>query len=115
MTDDTLTASHIMRMGFSVPPLEPNAGNIIEDRNMVDGPFEDWSRVRSPGRARRRRHKHRQNIRIYYVPAKSLLKLPDGTLVGHPQTVAALYAKIREGIERKVDQTIRDTFAGLGR
>lgn len=32
------------------------------DKLLVATGEEDWSRVRSPGRARRRRHKHRQNI-----------------------------------------------------
>lgn len=68
---------------------------IISSPEMVDGPFEDWSRVRSPGRARRRRHKHRQNIRLYYTPKPEFIRLPNGTLVGHP----AMVAKLRKAAE----------------
>jgi len=61
---------------------------IVENPNLLDGPFEDWSKVRSPGRARRRRRKHPQRIRIYYKPSNKVLKLPDGSLVMHPVIAA---------------------------
>lgn len=67
---------------------------IIESDVLVIGPFEDWSGVRSPGRARRRRWKHRQNIQFYHKPDPNMIKLPDGTIVGHPATVRLLKANI---------------------
>ncbi len=41
---------------------------IHEVDSMVVYAGEDWSKVRSPGRARRRRKKHRQNITALYEP-----------------------------------------------
>lgn len=63
---------------------------VIESAHLTVGPFENWSRVRSHSRARRRRAKHLQNITYYNLPDPNLVKLPDGTLVGHPATVAKL-------------------------
>jgi hypothetical protein len=57
---------------------------IIESLDMVDGPFEDWSAVRSPARARRRRHKHPQRIRIFYKPKLNVIHFPNGDMVCHP-------------------------------
>lgn len=62
------------------------------------GPFEDWSEVRSHGRAaRRRRQGHPQRIRIYYKPDPNAMQMPDGSLVMHPDT----YHKLRELMEPK--------------
>lgn len=73
---------------------------IVESPFLTIGPFEDWSQVRSPGRAeRRRRQGHRQRIRYYYKPDPNMLQMPDGTLVGHPETVA----KLRRQIETRHD------------
>jgi hypothetical protein len=67
---------------------------IIKNSLLVIGPFEDWSRVRSPGRARRRRRRgHPQRIRIYFKPDPKLYRMGD-LLVGHPETVARLTAAI---------------------
>jgi len=59
---------------------------IIESLEMVDY-VEDWSRVRSPSRAaRRRRRGHRQNIRIVAVAKKHAISLEGGrTLIMHPE------------------------------
>lgn len=54
-------------------------------------PFEDWSGVRAPSRARRRMSRgFRQNIRHLQLPDPSFYKLPDGSIVGHPETVKHL-------------------------
>lgn len=112
-TTDTIL-SDIRRSMASLPRREPGDinGEIIESIHMVDGPFEDWSRVRSPGRARRRRAKHRQNIQLYYTPKPGFMKLPNGTLVGHPTTVRAFRAKIRDGMAAKSDEIVRRAFYG---
>src|SRR5687767_6387259 len=69
--------------------------DIIESVHMVDGPFEDWSRVRSPSRARRRRAKgHPQRIRIYFTPKKEAMSLPGGKIVMHPQRARELRDRI---------------------
>lgn len=82
---------------------------VLSSREMVDGPFEDWSNVRSPGRARRRRRKHRQNIRIYYTPKREFIRLPDGALVGHP----AMVAELRKAAEAE-RRTRHDSVDALG-
>lgn len=55
---------------------------------MVIGPFEDWSQVRSPGRARRRRAKHKQRIRFYHKPDPNVMHdRVNGVIYGHPATL----------------------------
>jgi hypothetical protein len=61
--------------------------------HMTIGPFEDWSRVRSPARARRRRKRHPQRISIYYLPDPNLIQTANGDMFGHPATLAKLMAK----------------------
>jgi hypothetical protein len=56
---------------------------VIESWDMVDT-IEDWSRVRSPSRAARRREQgHRQNIRYSTTPKKVAIRHGD-TLYMHP-------------------------------
>lgn len=82
MTNDLLRGSGLSNL-WSV--------RIIENELLTIGPFEDWSRVRAPSRAARRRKRgHRQNIQIYYKPDPNILQLPDGTLVAHPVTARNL-------------------------
>lgn len=55
---------------------------------------EDWSCVRSPGRAaRRRRQGHRQNIHPVYEPTGEIVRMGD-TLVMHPATADQLSREI---------------------
>lgn len=70
---------------------------LISNALLVDGPFEDWSEVRSHGRARRRRRKHPQRIRVFYRPSPKLLRLPDGSIVAHPETLD----RLRKAIEAR--------------
>ena len=58
---------------------------ILVDPGMVDWK-EDWSKVRSPGRARRRMRKgHKQNIQRYSVPKTQVFVFDNGaTMVMHP-------------------------------
>ncbi len=64
---------------------------IVESEHLTIGPFEDWTAVRSHGRAARRRKRgFKQNIRYFYKPDPDMKQLPDGTLVGHPVTVNLL-------------------------
>ena len=55
---------------------------VFLDRNLVDY-VEDWSRVRSPGRARRRRKKHPQRIVMRAVARKEAYRF-QGKLFMHP-------------------------------
>ena len=63
---------------------------IIENPLMTIGPFEDWSRVRSPARARRRRSRHPQRITLFYKPSPHFFRLPDGSIVCHPDMARKL-------------------------
>ncbi len=68
---------------------------IVEDASLVDM-IEDWSRVRSPGRARRRRRQgHPQNIRMVAVPWQQVIFFGD-KLFMHPEIARQLRAKIGE-------------------
>lgn len=70
---------------------------IVEVESMVDVVGEDWSRVRSPGRARRRRRKHPQNIRPLYAPQQQFVSVGN-KIYCHPAMAAKLWA----AAERKV-------------
>jgi len=64
---------------------------IIEDASLVET-IEDWSRVRSPARARRRRKRgFRQNIALRQVPRKTVYSVDGGrTLYVHPVIADAI-------------------------
>jgi hypothetical protein len=75
--------------------LAPSPTRVIESRFLVDV-HEDWSKVRSPGRARRRRkHGHRQNIRVWETPKKEAYQI-DGKLFVHPATWRAALIASRQ-------------------
>lgn len=96
--DDTLTYESLratMRRLCEVIQPAPPAPRIVESIFATEE-AEDWSRVRSPGRARRRRGKHQQNIRIWRKPAAYKI---DGVIYAHPEMVRAMRRAIadREG------------------
>lgn len=62
---------------------------------LLIGPFEDWSQVRSPGRARRRRRKYPQKIRVYYKP-DPVMRRTGNTVYAHPETLAAVERALEE-------------------
>jgi hypothetical protein len=65
---------------------------IIYDQHMVDT-IEDWSRVRSPARAARRRKRgFRQNIDYREVPKPDAYRMGD-TLIMHPETAKVLFTR----------------------
>lgn len=78
---------------------------IIESLWMTEK-VEDWSKVRSPARARRRRFKHRQNIKVIEVPRKDFLKMPDGSIVCHPELVR----KLSQAVAKQVDEKLLSLF-----
>ncbi len=68
---------------------------IFEQPHMVVYAGEDWSKVRSPGRARRRRKKHRQNIVALYNPSPEFLVDERANIIHcHPAMAAKLRAAI---------------------
>lgn len=75
--------------------------NIYEDSNITVA-AEDWSDVRSPGRARRRRHKHRQNIRHWRKPSAVMI---EGRLYVHPEIMAAIRRRA-DGIALQIDKQL---------
>jgi hypothetical protein len=70
---------------------------IVEDASLVDT-IEDWSGVRSPGRAsRRRKLGHRQNITLKSVPRQEVYFLDGGrTMVVHPEVARAIEQQIAQ-------------------
>jgi|EndMetStandDraft_7_1072992.scaffolds.fasta_scaffold1005518_1 hypothetical protein len=72
---------------------------IVEDQNLVIEDGEDWSGVRSPGRAKRRRARgFRQNITTKYKPRPEALSMDDGhTLIMHPAMADQLRKEARRG------------------
>lgn len=64
---------------------------IIKSLHMVES-IEDWSRVRSPSRAERRRKMgHRQNVVVRLVPRKDAISIDGGvTYMIHPETAKEL-------------------------
>lgn len=70
---------------------------------------EDWSRVRSPARAKRRlKQGHKQNVDIVYVPSKSFYKIGN-TIYCHPET----YKKLQKRIKEVMDKAVADNYATL--
>lgn len=62
----------------------------VESLAMVDH-IEDWSRVRSPSRAARRRLLgHRQNVRTIAVPKKEAISADGETFFVHPEMAREL-------------------------
>lgn len=89
---------------------------IISDHTLVDR-NEDWSQVRSPGRARRRRAQgKRQRIVVHVTPSKTLHRFEARSggmvvnkIVGHP----AMIQQMIEEIERQNREAEEARAAGL--
>jgi hypothetical protein len=79
-------------------PLGSYAGmRIIEDRTLVDV-VEDWSRVRSPSRARRRRKLgHPQRIYSREVPREDVYVVEGHTMIMHPEAARKLRRLVTAG------------------
>ena len=76
----------------SAPPPLPRIVESIYCSDLV----EDWSKVRSPSRAKRRRRMgHRQRVTGYRKPWKHATQLPNGDLVMHPVTAQYLRTELR--------------------
>ena len=71
-----------------------NGLRIIEDATLTDL-VEDWSQVRSPARARRRRAKYPQRILFYYKPKPDVFVIEaQGVMVMHPEIARELRRKL---------------------
>lgn len=92
-----------MELKNVIPTLEYSLPRVIETTSAVEK-IEDWSKVRSPARAKRRmKNGHRQNIRIYNKPA-SYLDKSTNTLYIHPRLVEELSRKITDAMNRTMDR-----------
>lgn len=84
---------------------------IIENEFMTVA-AEDWSRVRSPSRARRRMSLgHRQNVRYYQAPDPTLL-YTDDTIVGHPETLKRVFEAARAEVREHADRMVLNALYG---
>ena len=78
---------------------------IVESDTLVET-VEDWSRVRSPGRARRCLAKgHKQNIRTVTRPRRDALVI-GGKLYVHPAIADEMRRKISAQFDRLAERTI---------
>lgn len=85
--------------------------HLIEKESLTV-PAEDWSRVRSPSRARRRMKRgHQQNIRYYQKPDPNLIVTGD-KIIGHPETLRAAMRHIRERVDAHIVQSMDDALRG---
>lgn len=72
---------------------------ILEDPNLIKV-VEDWSEVRSPARARRRRKRgFRQRIQYHQVPSREIYRTADA-LIMHPATARELLARLAQADNR---------------
>lgn len=76
----------------------------IMTNKLLTEEVEDWSRVRSPSRARRRmKQGHRQNVRIVTVPSKKVIHDRERNIMYcHPD----LYRQIQEHVEVEMNKMV---------
>jgi hypothetical protein len=85
---------------------------IVETTNATER-IEDWSRVRSPARARRRmKQGHRQNVRITEKPAAYQA---GDTMYVHPEFARALKQRLARDVERDMEHSFLAGIVGARR
>lgn len=78
----------------------------IADDKLVDT-TEDWSKVRSPSRAERRRKQgHRQNIRIVGTPRMTAYTLDQRTYYAHPAFIAHMNRELKAIKQETLDASL---------
>lgn len=71
---------------------------------------EDWSKVRSPSRARRRmKYGHRQNVVYRQVPRKDFIEF-EGKIIGHPETIKELFRQAENCMQRKAENIFSKVY-----
>ncbi len=78
------------------------SGLKIVENPLLTKTTEDWSRVRSPSRARRRRWKHKQNIVTHVAPDKNFYMTAD-TVICHPDMVRELRKAMEDNSAKPTD------------
>jgi hypothetical protein len=98
---------------FSALDVSPE---IVESKLAIEK-VEDWSRVRSPSRARRRLAMgHRQNIVTVEKPAAYEINFEGRhQIVIHPILMAQLNRRLAEHTEQFNNNLLRDTMLGIRR
>ena len=83
------------------------SAQIVEDASLVDY-VEDWSKVRSPSRARRRlKRGFRQNVIIRATPNKTVFSIDNGrVLVMHPEVARAFEREMASQMDRAIERAI---------
>lgn len=86
---------------------------LVSDPLLVDV-IEDWSEVRSPSRAaRRRRQGHPQRISYREIPKPEFYHLPGQNLiVAHPKTIDRIHTRLADDLERRREAQIMDVVLG---
>lgn len=99
--------------GISRRSITPTGGlRIVEDPHMTDT-VEDWSEVRSPSRAaRRRRQGYRQRIRWVERPKSEIYHVGD-MLVMHPETARVFREKVAAAGDDMVRRAEREMFGAV--
>ena len=79
--------------------------DIVESLDVVDT-VEDWSKVRSHGRARRRmRQGHKQNITYRTVPKRTAVFINNGrTMIVHPAFVREIRKRLFDHMDRYMER-----------
>lgn len=112
MTDTTLTIEKLRQAKAIIDQTAPIAGlEIIESPHLVET-VEDWSQVRSPSRAERRRKQgHPQRIRYLTVPRSDILAVGD-TVYIHPDTMRKAMEMAGDSIRRQQEGMIYGVLRG---
>ncbi len=110
MHDNEPSLRHIHPFGIDfgwTPGLTRLAVRIIEDASLVDM-VEDWSRVRSPSRARRRRKRgFRQNIVMRAAPKPDIYSIDGGrTIVMHPEVARVMKRRMTATADRLIQRAL---------
>lgn len=76
---------------------------------------EDWSKVRSPGRARRRlKRGYKQNVEYRRVPRRDAMMLDGGrTMIVHPVFLKEIGERVGRAMEKRMDRLLTEQLFGL--
>jgi hypothetical protein len=86
---------------------------IVESEHMTET-IEDWTKVRSPGRARRRmKQGHKQRIEYHTVPRRDVISIDGGrTLVCHPALMREIGKALSYSMEKRMDALLTQSIFG---
>ena len=112
-TADTLTLEALKQAQAKLLSVSPLPALRFVPNSLLYTVEEDWSEVRSPSRAaRRRKQGHKQRIRIWHKPDPKFYHLDDGTVIAHPETIRFAQAELAKRSEVKARQMHNNLFYG---